>query len=382
MAGRRTGEGWLSARTVATAGAGYHADGGGLYLQVSGGARSWIYRYQLAGRRREMGLGSAAVYGLADARRRRDEARRLLAEGVDPLARTAPLSAPQARTWGEAVDDYIAAQAPGWKDDRQAAQWRESLDAYGPARDMPAAAVDTAVVLAALRHIWTTKTETASRVRGRVERVWNAERVAGAVTGDNPARWRGHLDALLPKPSKVSKAQHHRAMPYPDLPAFMQALRTRPGKSARALEFVILTVARTSEATGLQWPEIDAGAALWTVPAERMKMGRPHQVPLSGAASAVLAGMARDVPPFALSENAMLYLLQRAPPRGMGRPYTVHGFRSAFSDWAHEATDFPSHVIEMALAHTIPNKTEAAYRRGALLAKRRELMDAWAAYLA
>jgi integrase len=217
-------------------------------------------------------------------------------------------------------------------------------------------------------------------VRGRSERVWDYAKVKGLVTGDNPFRWRGHLDKLLPKPSKVSKPKHHAAMPYADVPAFMARLRTGESRSRKALEFAILTAARTGEVTGATWDEF--AGDVWTIPADRMKGGRIHVVPLVPRAVELLASMPRDKPPFALSENAMLYLLQRKPPKGMGLPYTVHGFRSSFSDWAHESTQHPNHVIEMALAHTIPNKAEAAYRRGSLLAKRRELMQAWADSLA
>lgn len=382
MAGRRTGENWLSARTAATAGEGYHSDGGGLYLQVAvTGARSWLYRYQIAGRRREMGLGSATVYGLADARQRRDTARRLVADGIDPLEQAAPV-APPTRTWGDAVADFLAAHAHGWKNDAQAHQWRQSLTDYGPDAGTPVAAVDTALVVGLLRAIWTTKTETATRVRGRIERVWDAERVAGTVAGDNPARWRGHLDKLLARPSKVAKPRHFRAMPYADVPAFMAKLGEREGIARKALAFTILTAARTGEVTGAAWSEFDLDAGLWTIPAHRMKAGREHVVPLVPEAVKILAGLPRKRPPFPLSENGMLALLQRPPPKGYGLPYTVHGFRSSFRDWAAETTAFPGEVVEMALAHTIRDKTEAAYRRGALLAKRRGLMEAWADYFA
>lgn len=382
MAGRRTGENWLSARSVATAKDGSHADGGGLYLDVRGTARSWLYRFQMAGRRREMGLGPATVYGLAEARQRRDAARRLVVQGIDPIAHRRTPAQPAARLWGAAVDDYIATHQTAWKTDAQAAQWAQSLKDHGPDRTLPVAAVTTPVVVEVLKRLWTGKTETATRVRGRIERVWNAEKVAGHVHGENPARWRGHLENLLPKPSKVTKPKHHAAMPYGDVPAFVVALRARKGLSARALEFAILTAARTSEVTGAQWGEFDLKAKLWTVPADRMKAGREHLVPLSDAAVEILRALPRKVPPFALSENAMLYLLQRDPPKGLGRPYTVHGFRSSFRDWTAETTATPREVAEMALAHTIPDKAEAAYRRGHLIDKRRELMDAWATYLA
>lgn len=376
MAGR------LSVRQVQTAGPGMHADGDGLYLQVTAaGARSWILRYQINKRRREMGLGPFPLFGLADARQRAQDARRLLADGIDPIehrnGRTATLGA----KWGDVVDAAIDSLRAGWKDERQADQWTASLRDHGPDRKLAIRAVTTAVAVDCLRRIWTSKTETATRVRGRCERVWDYARVSGLVDGDNPFRWRGHLDKLLPKPSKVARIAHHAAMPYADLPAFMSTLRTGSSISRAALEFTILTAARTGEVTGATWAEFDLDAKLWTIPADRMKAGRDHTIPLADRAIALLATLPRDKPPFALSENTMLYLLQRTPPKGLGLPYTVHGFRSAFSDWAHETTAHPNHVIEMALAHTIPNKAEAAYRRGALLDKRRELMGDWAAWL-
>jgi len=374
--------GKLTARQVQTLGPGYHADGDGLYLQVTpSGARSWILRYQIAGRRREMGLGPVSLFGLAEARQRAAQQRRLLADGIDPIEARRAARASTARTWGEAVDDFIAAHEPGWKGPAQAAQWRQSLADYGPAADLPVTAIDTALVVSLLRRIWTTKTETATRVRGRIERIWDAERVAGTVSGENPARWRGHLDKLLPRPSKVARVAHHRAMPYADVPAFMARLAERDAASRRALRFTILTAARTGEVTGADWDEFDLEAGLWVIPAERMKAGREHVVPLPSAAVAILRSLPRDRPPFRLSENAMLYLVQKPPPKGYGLPYTVHGFRSSFRDWAAETTAHPAEVVEMALAHTIPNKVEAAYRRGNLLAKRRELMEDWAAYL-
>jgi len=246
---------------------------------------------------------------------------------------------------------------------------------------MPVEEVDTAAVMACLQPIWASKTETANRVRGRIERVLDWARVHGLRAGDNPARWRGHLDKLLPKPSKVGRRRHHEAMPYQDVPAFMSQLAERDGAARRALRFTILTAARTSEVTGADWPEFDLAAAVWTIPAGRMKGGREHQVPLSPAAMALLRGLPRDRPPFALSENAMLYLVQKDPPKGFGLPFTVHGFRSSFRDWAAETTDTPNEVVEMALAHAIRNKAEAAYRRGNLLERRRHLMEAWAEFV-
>jgi len=372
----------LSARAVQTLKApGYYADGGGLYLLIGPtGAKSWVLRYQIRGRRREMGLGSAVLVSLQDARSDALAQRRKLAQGLDPLEERASAAA-MGRTFGECAEALIVSLAPGWKHEAQAEQWRQSLRDYGPAPGLPIDQVDTAAVMACLQPIWASKTETANRVRGRIERVLDWARVHGLRTGDNPARWRGHLDKLLPKPSKVGKRRHHEAMPYADVPAFMARLAERDGAARRALRFTILTAARTGEVTGADWGEFDLAAAVWTIPAERMKGGRAHQVPLTPAAMAILRGLPRDRPPFALSENAMLYLVQKAPPKGLGLPFTVHGFRSSFRDWAAETTEYPNELVEMALAHAIRNKAEAAYRRGNLLERRRRLMEEWAEYL-
>ena len=356
-----------------------HHDGDGLYLQVTpAGSKSWILRYQFNRRRREMGLGPVALFGIAEARQRALAARRLLADGIDPIEARRPQKR-SGRTWGQAAEDYIAAQSPGWRNESQAVQWAQSLKDYGPPAETLLADVDTALVAELLRRIWQDKTETATRVRGRIERIWNAERVAGTVTGDNPARWRGHLEALLPKPSKVAKVRHHRAMPYADVPEFMAWLAQKDGKTRRALQFTILTAARTGEVTGLDWAEIDG--TLWTIPAARMKAGREHVIPLTPPALALLDGLPRDKPPFRLSPNTMLYLVQKPPPKGRGLPYTVHGFRSSFRDWAGDTTHHPRDVIEHALAHVIQDKAEAAYRRSTALEKRRKLMQDWAAFV-
>lgn len=378
VAGMARGEKRLTARQVVTLGEGYHADGGGLYLQVTpSGARSWILRYQLAGRRREMGLGSVAIIGLAQARERALSARRLLADGIDPILHRMTERSRTVRTWGDAVADFIAAHRSGWKNAKQADQWRQSLADHGPDAALPVDALDTALVVRLLRTLWAEKTETATRLRGRIERIWSAEKVAGTVQGENPARWRGHLDALLPKPAKVRKVKHHPALHYSAMPAFWPVLLARDGIARRALRFTVLTAARTGEVTLATWAEFDLAGKVWNRPAEHMKSGKAHSIPLTPAALACLEGLPRDKPPFALSENTMLFLLQK----DLGQPAaTVHGFRSTFSDWAHDTTDFPGHVIEMSLAHAIRNKAEAAYRRGDLMAKRRELMDAWAAW--
>lgn len=396
----------LSARAVQHAKPGMHADGAGLYLLVTtDGTASWIFRYRRRkrpgdppgpGKLRDMGLGAAADFTLADARERARQARKLLADGLDPIEHRRALRAITPRLWGEAKADFIAAKRAEWKSTpidpdaepgAQEQQWRQSLDDYGPADALPMDAIDTEMALACLRPIWKPtaqggRLETATRVRGRCERIWDAEKVRGTVSGENPFRWRGHLEHLLPRPGKVQKPRHFAAMPYADVPAFMRRLREREGRSRAALRVTILAALRTEEVIGAEWREIDLRHKLWTIPAHRMKAGEEHIVPLSAALVAELEALPRDEPPFALSNGAMLNLLQDPPPKGFGLPYTVHGFRSSFHDWASEEGDWPEHVIDQALAHKIPDEVKAAYRRGKLLVKRRELMDAWAAYLA
>jgi len=370
----------LSARFVSTVtDPGYHADGGGLYLQVTGtGAKSWIFRYKRERRSREMGLGSLSIISLQDARGKAADARRLLVEGKDPIAeRDSARRGVVAMTWGEARRTYVAQMKAGWKNGAHAGQWEQSLADYGPDDALPVRAIDTPIVLRCLQPIWETKTETATRVRGRIERILDWARVHGLRDGENPARWRGHLSELLPPPSKVRKVRHHPAMPYAELPAFMAELATREGVSRLALRFSILTASRPNEVCGARWAEFDLEAAIWTVPAERMKAGKEHRVPLSAAALALVRSLPRAVPPFPISDAAMLQLLQRHMKRA---PYTVHGFRSSFRDWAAEETRHERDVVEMALAHVIENDTEAAYRRGELLKKRRALMEDWSAF--
>ncbi|WP_241988059.1 tyrosine-type recombinase/integrase [Dokdonella fugitiva] len=379
----------LTARAVATATTpGYIADGGGLYLQITAsGARSWVLRFMLRGRAREMGLGSATMVGLAEARQRAAECRRQLADGIDPIDARARARAQNAHTFEAVATEYIDANAGGWRSAKHADQWRQSLGTYAfpVIGRMPVAAIDLAHVLRVLEPVWTTKTETATRVRQRIEAVldYAAVKRYRAAGSENPARWRGHLQRILPKPSRVSRVRHMSALHYSELPAFMATLRALPqGPAALALQFTILTCARTGEARAATMGEIDVDAALWTVPGSRMKAGREHVVPLSAAALGVVRATGvtegalftyRRAP---ISNNAMLALLRR-----MGRgDITVHGFRSTFKDWATEQTDFPTDAIEIALAHTVGDKTEQAYRRGNLLAKRRALADAWAAY--
>jgi len=381
----------LSARRVATVTAkGYYADGGGLYLQVSAsGSKSWIFRYASSGKTRDMGLGPIHTVTLAEARTAATDARRSLLSGADPLdARRAALAAREAiPTFAEAAATYIAAHATEWTNPKHAAQWTTTLETYASPTigTKPVDQVDTTDLLAILQPIWTTKTETATRVRQRVESVLDAEYAQRHWDKQNPARWRGHLAKLLPKPSKVRKVRHFPALPYADLPAFMAKLRAQTFTAARALEFLILTAARTNMVSQARWVEIAGNT--WHVPAERMKAGVAHDVPLSTVAVALVKGLPRVQGGAYLfpgdrwlkdhmSNGAMDALLER-----MGYAHiTVHGFRSTFKDWASEETDYPKEVSEAALAHVIPDKTEAAYRRGALLAKRRRLMEAWARY--
>ncbi|MGP0091975.1 MAG: tyrosine-type recombinase/integrase [Xanthobacteraceae bacterium] len=365
-----------------TAKPGMHADGAGLYLQVTKGGASWVYRYMLAGRAREMGLGPLALYGLQDARAKALEARRMRHEGIDPIetrhaARTqARLDAAKAVSFKQCSEAYINAHRAGWHNAKHASQWEATLATYAEPiiGALPVQVIDTALVLRVIEPIWTEKPETAGRVRGRIETVLDWAKVRGYRTGENPARWRGHLDKLLPARSKVRQVEHHAALPYAALPDFLVRLREQEGIAARALEFAILTAARTGEALGARWPEIDLLDKTWTVPAGRMKAGKEHRIPLSARALAILEEMkpladASEAFVFPggkhgkpLSNMAFLMLLRR-----MGRDdLTAHGFRSTFRDWCSERTNFPSEVAEMALAHAVGDKVEAAYRRGDL----------------
>ena len=372
----------------------YH-DGGGLYLQVSaGGAKSWIFRFMLDGRAREMGLGPVHAIPLAEARKRAAASRRMRLDGIDPIeARSAQrgqkkLEAAKAMTFDACATAYIAAHHTSWRNAKHRDQWRNTLTSYaGPVfGSLSAQSIDVGLVMKALEPIWQTKTETARRLRGRIEAVLDWATVRGYRKGENPARWRGHLDKLLPARSKVRKVEHHPALPYDELADFVAALRSQGGIASRALEFLILTAARTGEVIDARWDEVDLGEKTWIVPAARMKAGREHRVPLSAATVTVLEQMSeirqsefvfpggrRGKP---LSNMAMLAVLKRME-RG---DLTAHGFRSSFRDWAAERTNFPHEVAEMALAHTVGDKVEAAYRRGDLLQKRRQLMEAWARF--
>ena len=384
-------------RQVKTLGPGRHADGGGLYLIVDASrARRWAFMWTKDGKRRELGLGGLAKVSLATARRRAAEAAERVGAGGDPIAdRVAAQVAESQRAaevqpFGEFADAWFeTAVAPGLRNEKHRDTWRATLQTYcAPLRRKSIADIDTADVLSIVRPIWNTKTETASRIRGRIERVLDAATVLGARNDKaNPARWRGHLDQLLPRPKKLKRG-HHPAMDWNDVPAFVAKLRARDAVTAKALEFIILTAARAGEALGARWAEIDLAAAVWTVPASRMKRGREHRVPLTPAAIAVLEAVR---PLTGGQPAALVFPGQTRRPMGpeslemlrrrMGTgEYTTHGFRSSFRDWAGEETDAPREVAEGCLAHETGNAVERAYRRGDALAKRRELLEGWASY--
>lgn len=384
----------LNVRQVAAAKVpGRYADGGGLYLRVTAaGSRSWVFMVTEAGKRQEIGLGAVSAVSLATARRIAAEMREKKATGGNPrdvLTPAVVAAMPRTPTFGEFAEQYIASMEDGWKSPVHRQQWRSSLrDHASSLNELQVDSIGTEHVLALLRPIWLAKPETAKRVRGRIERVLDAAKARGHRSQDamNPAVWRGHLSVLLPPPSKLARG-HHAALPWREAPAFMAELRSRPALAARCLEFVILTAARSGEALGAVWGEVDLDAALWTVPKERMKAGAEHLVPLSTAAVELLTRLRPDrwtadqrifsVAGAARSNMAMAMLLRR-----MGRgEVTTHGFRSTFRDWAGDRTEYARELIEQALAHTIQSKAERAYRRETAVDRRRKLMEDWAAYL-
>jgi integrase len=375
----------LNARAVATlAEYGRHADGGGLYLSISpNGGRRWVFLYRWHGKPTEIGFGSARDVTLARARELAKDARGRLAEGINPKEARKAI---EGTTFGECADRLIAAMRPSWRNDKHAAQWEMTLREYAaPLRRLPAHAITTDGVLSVLKPLWNEKPETASRLRGRIERVLDAAKAQGFRTGENPARWRGHLDQLLPRRQRLTRG-HHAAMRYGDMPAFIGGLQSRRATAALALEFVILTAGRSGEVLGARRDEFDLERAVWTVPAHRMKAGREHRVPLSARALKIIKALHEvesgefvfvgHKPGKPLSGMALEMVLRRMKLDDV----TVHGFRSAFRDWAAECTNFTNEVCEAALAHAVTNKVEAAYRRGDLFEKRRKLMDAWAAF--
>ena len=381
---------------------GKYPDGGNLYLKVRKSTRkiktdavtkSWLFRYSRFGKETWMGLGPYPDVSLSEARELATRERKKRLQGIDPLTdkRARQIAARIAHdnmlTFAECAELYIEAQAPGWSNPKHIEQWRNTLTNFaGPIiGHLPVDQIDTALITRCLEPIWATKTETASRLRGRIEAVLDWSAVRGYRKGDNPARWRGHLDKLLPRPSQVVRVKHHPALPFTEVGQFMRQLREDTGVAARALELLILTAARTNEAIKAEWSEFDLDRNIWVVPAERMKSKRSHRVPLSTAAAATLTavkgldntyvfpGHKRNTH---LSNGAMLQVLRRLERTSI----TVHGFRSTFRDWCAESTNYPGHVAEMALAHALRDKTEAAYRRGDLLEKRTRLMADWARY--
>lgn len=394
----------LTSLEIKNAPAGMHSDGNGLYLCVKpSGTKSWIFRYQVNGRRREMGLGALDYLEPVKARAEAAGLKAKVSAGIDPLderkslevAAAAQRKAEQAAlrkagaTFEVVAAQYIENHRPSWKNAKHAQQWENTLRTYvyPVVGNLPVDEVTTEHVVAILKPIWATKSETASRVRMRIEAVLTAAKLMGWRSGDNPAVYKGGLEAILPPISKVRQVRHHPALPYEEAPAFMRLLRERGGISAFALEFCILTAARSGEVRHATLDEIDQDAGLWIVPADRMKARREHRVPLSKRALEVLESIGRHQgSPLIFPGNGVKPLSDMTLSAVLKRmnlsQFTVHGFRSTFRDWAAETTPYPNEVVEMALAHTIANKAEAAYRRGDLLQKRRQLMDDWAEFLA
>jgi integrase len=380
----------MTTRAVAAAKPGRYCDGRGLWLVVSpSGARKWVFRFTCCGRVTEMGLGGHGTT-LAEARKKADEARKIVAEGKNPIEakREARMASAAKPTFGQCADALLKAKSSEWRNEKHRAQWQMTLSVYAkPLRALPVDEVDTAAVLGVLQPLWHAKAETAFRLRGRIETVLDAARAMGHIPRNeaNPARWRGHLDKLLPKRQKLTRG-HHAALAYDDVPEFIGRLREREATAAMALEFAILTAARSGEVLGARWTEFDLEGNVWAVPAARMKAGRGHRVPLSTRALGILEKLAEaktsdfvfagQRPGKPLSGMAMEMVLRRMKVEDV----TVHGFRSSFRDWCGEATSFPCEIAEAALAHVAGDATERAYRRGDALEKRRTLMEAWAAF--
>lgn len=392
---------------------GRYADGGNLYLQITdAGVKSWLFRFMLRGKAREMGLGPVRDVDLKTAREKAADCRKKLLDGIDPIEANkaaqaeAKAGAAGSVTFREAAETYIEAHRAGWRNAKHVEQWRATLGLVPPKKRgskaasydamqefiaLPVATIDTGHVLKVIEPIWARRTETASRLRGRIEAVLNWAATRNYRKGENPARWRGHLENLLPHRSKVRRVQHHAALPYAKISEFMEDLRQEEGTAARAFEFCILTATRTSEVIGAKWNEVDLDVATWIIPADRIKARKEHRIPLSTPALTILReqlktrsegdgdfvfpGRKRGSP---LSTMAFLMTLRRLSREDI----TAHGFRSTFRDWAAERTNYPREVVEMALAHAISDKVEAAYRRGDLFEKRRLLMERWANYCA
>ena len=389
----------LTPLSLKRAGPGRHADGEGLYMLVDPtGGRRWLLRTMIRGKRCDIGLGTVR-YGDDELKKIRAAARELrdvARAGGDPLgqrrADRAKLAAEVAatKTFRDVAEELIETKRPEWSNAKHAAQWERTLEiAYDEFGDLPVHLVESEHVIAALKPIWNTKPETASRLRSRIAAVLDAAKARKLRTGDNPADWKGALQASLPANQAKAKLIHHAALPYTAIAAFLASLKSQPGIASQALEFAILTAARTGEVIGAQWTEVDEAEAVWNVPAERMKAKKPHRVPLSPRALELLATVPRngdfifvnkrgDKDPKPLSDMAMLAVLKRMERTDI----TVHGFRSTFRDWAGEQSSYPREVIEHALAHQLADAAEAAYQRGDLLRKRRALMDDWARYCA
>jgi integrase len=376
---------------------GYYGDGAGLWLQVSkSGSKSWIFRFTLNRKQREMGLGAVHTVNLPEARAKAKECRLLLLDGKDPLETRKTTNSIKAlelskmMTFDQCAMAYIEVHRSGWKNAKHASQWKNTLATYAAPiiGSLPVAGVDTALIVKVLNPIWPTKTETATRLRGRIEAILDWATVSRYRQGDNPARWRGHLENLLANPNKVAKVRHHPALLWQEMGTFMAALQKQEGIAARALELAVLTATRSGEVRGATWAEIDLDAGLWVIPADRMKAQKEHRIPLSTTTLALLNAMPRLgnlVFPGRHHGKSLSDMSLTAVLRRMGRgDITVHGFRSSFRDWCAEsvANSFPREVCEHALAHSLPDKVEAAYRRGDLIEKRTMLMQAWADYCA
>lgn len=382
---------------------GFHADGGNLYLQITeAGVKSWVLRYMLKGKAKTMGLGAVHAVTLAEAREKAADCRKLISAGIDPLTARkseqtkAEVEAAKTQTFRQCAEAFIASHKDAWRNAKHVWQWENTMErfAYPVIGDLPVREVDVALVLKILEPIWKTKTETATRVRGRIELILDYAKSKELFKGENPARWRGHLQNLLAKPSKIRKVKHQPALPYAEINDFLTKLRAEEGTASPALAFAILTATRTSETLKATWDEFDLKGKVWTLPDDRMKAGREHRVPLSDAAIAILKDMQKQQKALGLvkcpyvftthkagkpmSNMAMLMLLRRMNRKDI----TVHGFRSSFRDWGAEQTHYPREVAETALAHISGDKVELAYRRSDLFDKRRQMMDAWARYCA
>jgi len=379
----------LTARQVETMKTpGDHADGNGLYMRVKpSGMKTWLFRYQVNGHRHAMGLGSTRLKSLAQAREKSYELALKISDGIDPIQERKVLERKTSITFMDAAARYIKVMSPSWKNVKHAQQWQNTLDKYCiPIADLPVDKIDSYLVMQCLEPIWAVIPETASRIRGRMEKILDWSRVNGYREGENPARWSGHLDQSLPRKTKITTVKGHASMPYAELPQFWPVLNLLQGLGARALEFTILTACRTSEVLNAKWQEIDEASQIWTIPAERMKAGKEHRVPLSNTALSLLnalknqqrgdlifPGQKRN---HSLSNMTMLKVLQR-----LEHAYTPHGFRSTFRTWISEKTNHVHEVAEAALAHTIGDKVVSAYQRGDLFEKRRQLMMEWSNFV-